>query len=232
MEDLIVVKNVTKRYPNVKALDDVNLTLSSGKIIGLLGPNGSGKTTLIKIIAGLIKNYSGEVKVENEKIGFKTKSKVAYLADHDFLSERFTVKTAIAYYTEFFADFDKFKAIKLLEQFDINLATSVKSLSKGNREKLQLILTLSRNALVYVFDEPIAGVDPASRDVIFNLIMNNLNEGSTVLISTHLISDIESILDEVIFIKKGKIVLHKDKEELMLLHEKSIDAIFREVFKC
>lgn len=232
MSEIVKIENVKKVYPNVVALDDVNLTIEKGKIVGLLGPNGSGKTTLIKILVGLIKDFTGNIEIFGESLGYKSKAKVAYLPDHDFLSDRFNVRQAIEFYKEFFADFNEKKALNLLTQFNINLDRKVINLSKGNKEKLQLILTLSRNAELYVFDEPIAGVDPASRDVIFNLIMNNYSKGSTVIISTHLIQEVENILDEVIFIKSGKILTHQPKNELIEKHEKTIDALFREVFKC
>lgn len=232
MSELVEIRNLSKYYPMVRALDNVNLSLKKGRIIGLLGPNGSGKTSLIKILVGLTKSYVGDVKIDGMSIGENTKGIVAYLPDHDFLSERFTVNGALDYYNEFFPDFNIQKALTLLDKFKINTKYKVKSLSKGNREKLQLILTISREAQLYIFDEPIAGVDPASREVIFELIMNNYKAGSTVLISTHLISDAESIFDEIIFLKNGCVAVHEEKQVLIDKYGKSIDALFREVFRC
>jgi len=231
--ECIEIKNLTKTYGRDSiALYDVNLLIPQGKIVGLLGPNGAGKTTLIKILAGIIKNYSGEVLIKGNKVGVETKKCLAYLPDCDILDPSWSVSYAISYYQDFFNDFDKEKATSLMNKLDISLTKKIKSLSKGTREKVQLILTLSRQSDIYIFDEPIAGVDPAARDLIFDLILQNYNKNATIIISTHLIADAERILDEFIFIKKGKIVKHGNVKEVKLKEGKSIDEIFREEFKC
>ena len=233
MENIIEIRNLKKIYgKTVFALNDVNLSFPSGKIIGLLGPNGAGKTTLIKILTGLIKNYSGSVLIGGNKVGVETKKIVSYLPDADFIGSTWTVKYAMEYYGDFFEDFDREKALNLMHKLDIPLDVRFKSLSKGTREKVQLVLTLARQAQVYIFDEPIAGVDPAARDLIFDLILQNYNKKATIIISTHLISDAEKILDECIFIKKGQIVLQGNVEEIRTSRGKTIDEIFREEFKC
>ena len=229
----IEIKNLTKLYGKDSiALYDVNLTLPQGKIVGLLGPNGAGKTTLIKILTGIIKNYSGEVYVNDYKVGVETKKHIAYLLDIEFIDPSWNVSYAISYYQDFFNDFDKDKALHLMEKLDIPLNKKFKSLSKGTREKVQLILTLSRQSDIYIFDEPIAGVDPAARDLIFDLILQNYNKAATIIISTHLIADVERILDQFVFIKKGKIVRQGDVKETTQKEGKSIDEIFREDFRC
>ena len=229
----IEIKNLTKLYGKDSiALYDVNLTLPQGKIVGLLGPNGAGKTTLIKILTGIIKNYSGEVYVNDYKVGVETKKHIAYLPDIEFIDPSWNVSYAISYYQDFFNDFDKDKALHLMEKLDIPLNKKFKSLSKGTREKVQLILTLSRQSDNYIFDEPIAGVDPAARDLIFDLILQNYNKAATIIISTHLIADVERILDQFVFIKKGKIVRQGDVKETTQKEGKSIDEIFREDFRC
>lgn len=229
----IEIKNLTKLYGKDSiALYDVNLTLPQGKIVGLLGPNGAGKTTLIKILTGIIKNYSGEVYVNDYKVGVETKKHIAYLPDIEFIDSSWNVSYAISYYQDFFNDFDKDKALHLMDKLDIPLNKKFKSLSKGTREKVQLILTLSRQSDIYIFDEPIAGVDPAARDLIFDLILQNYNKAATIIISTHLIADVERILDQFVFIKKGKIVRQGDVKETTQKEGKSIDEIFREDFRC
>ena len=229
----IEIKNLTKLYGKDSiALYDVNLTLPQGKIVGLLGPNGAGKTTLIKILTGIIKNYSGEVYVNDYKVGVETNKHIAYLPDIEFIDPSWNVSYAISYYQDFFNDFDKDKALHLMEKLDIPLNKKFKSLSKGTREKVQLILTLSRQSDIYIFDEPIAGVDPAARDLIFDLILQNYNKAATIIISTHLIADVERILDQFVFIKKGKIVRQGDVKETTQKEGKSIDEIFREDFRC
>ena len=229
----IEIKNLTKLYGKDSiALYDVNLTLPQGKIVGLLGPNGAGKTTLIKILTGIIKNYSGEVYVNDYKVGVETKKHIAYLPDIEFIDPSWNVSYAISYYQDFFNDFDKDKALHLMEKLDIPLNKKFKSLSKGTREKVQLILTLSRQSDIYIFDEPIAGVDPAARDLIFDLILQNYNKAATIIISTHLIADVERILDQFVFIKKGKIGRQGDVKETTQKEGKSIDEIFREDFRC
>lgn len=232
MGNILEIKGLTKQYGKLVALNDVNLTLQQGRIVGLLGPNGAGKTTIIKIVTGMIKNYQGTVLIDGNPIGIHSKSLISYLPDTDFIGSGWTVKYAMEYYGDFFADFDRKKAEMLIERLSIPVNQRFKTLSKGTREKVQLILTLSRQAKLYIFDEPIAGVDPAARDVIFKLILDNYNRDATIIISTHLISDAERILDDYIFIKKGHIVECGDVRQTIEEKGKSIDEIFREEFKC
>lgn len=231
MSTIVCCKNLTKRYGTITALNNLNLTLESGKIVGILGPNGSGKTTLIKILNGLLTPTSGEVSVMDHPIGVATKKLVAYLPDNSYLNSWMTVKQIVAYFADFYEDFRPEVAYEMLARLDIAPERKLKTLSKGNKEKVCLILVMSRNARLYVLDEPIAGVDPAARDYVISTIINNYNPESTVLISTHLISDIESILHEVIFLKNGEIVLQKSTEAIRSEYGKSIDEVFREVFK-
>ena len=231
MSEILYCKGLTKRYGNVLALDNVDLTLESGKIVGLLGPNGSGKTTIIKIINGLLTPNKGTVTVCGEKIGPKTKAMVAYLPDSIYLSSWMTVKQIVSYFQDFYGDFRPELAYEMLEKLDIAPNRRLKTLSKGNKEKVCLILTMSRNARLYVLDEPIAGVDPAARDYVISTIINNYNPDSTVLISTHLIADIEQVLDEVVFIHNGRILLQKTVDQILDENGKSVDELFREVFR-
>ncbi len=231
MSEILYCKGLTKRYGNVLALDNVDLTLESGKIVGLLGPNGSGKTTIIKIINGLLTPNKGTVTVCGEKIGPKTKAMVAYLPDSIYLSSWMTVKQIVSYFQDFYGDFRPELAYEMLEKLDIAPNRRLKTLSKGNKEKVCLILTMSRNARLYVLDEPIAGVDPAARDYVISTIINNYNPDSTVLISTHLIADIEQVLDEVVFIHNGRILLQKTVDQIREENGKSVDELFREVFR-
>ena len=231
-EKLVETIGLTKSYKDVLALDQVSLTLEKGKIYGLLGPNGSGKTTFIKILTGLIRNYNGHVMVNGQPIGAQSRKIISYLPDHEYIADSWTVEYALEYYGDFFEDFDKEKATHLLNQLGVPLKKTFKALSKGNKEKVQLILCLSRKAELYVFDEPIAGVDPAARDVIFKLIMENYNPEGSILISTHLISDAEKILDNYFFIKKGQIVQEGDVKQVIAEKNMTLDEIFREEFKC
>lgn len=231
MSELLRCENLTKTYHNTKALNSINLTLESGKIVGLLGPNGSGKTTLIKLINGLLTPTEGKVLINGNAPGVKTKSQVAYLPDNSYLNSWMTVKQIINYFVDFFEDFREELAYEMLKKLGINADTKLKTLSKGNKEKVCLILVMSRNAKLYVLDEPIAGVDPAARDYVISTIINNYNPDATVLISTHLISDIEQILDEAIFIQHGDILLHKSIDEIRAENNKSVDELFREVFR-
>ena len=231
MSELLVCKNLTKKYGNVTALNSVNITLESGKIVGLLGPNGSGKTTLIKILNGLLTPTEGRVLIDGELPGVETKKIVAYLPDNVYLNSWMTVKQIVDYFKDFYADFREELAYQMLERLDIALGKKLKSLSKGNKEKVCLILTMSRNAKLYVLDEPIAGVDPAARDYVISTIINNYNPDATVLISTHLIADIEQVLDEVVFIQNGQVLLQKTVDAIREENGKSVDALFREVFK-
>ena len=230
MSELLKCENLSKRFGSKNALDNVSLSIEPGKIIGILGPNGAGKTTLIKIINGLLTPSAGTILVDGEKVGTKTKAKVSYLPDVDFLYHWMTAEQIVSLFQDFFADFRADLAYQMLERLGINKKDRLKTLSKGNKEKMALILIMSRNASLYVLDEPIAGVDPAARDYIISTIINNYNPDSSVLISTHLISDIEDVLDEVIFLKNGQVVLHQGVDEIREQHQKSVDELFREVF--
>lgn len=231
MSALLQCVNLTKRYGGVVALKGINLTVGSGKIVGLLGPNGSGKTTLIKLINGLLTANEGEIYINGNKPGIESKKDVAYLPDNSFLNNWMTVKQIVDYFCDFYEDFREDLAYELLNRLGITPTAKLKNLSKGNKEKVSLILVMSRNAKLYVLDEPIAGVDPATRDYIISTIINNYNPESSVIISTHLISDIEQVLDEVIFINNGNIALQKSVDEIREENNKSVDELFREVFK-
>ena len=229
---LVNINNVSKYYGYKKALDDVTLSIEPGKIYGLLGPNGSGKTTLIKLINDLLTADSGEVLIEGEKPGVNSKKIISFLPERTYLSMDFTVNELIKYFKDFYEDFDSEKALRLLEDLKINPKDKLKTMSKGTKEKVQLILVMSRNAKLYVLDEPIGGVDPASRDYILKTILNNYNKESSIIISTHLIADVEEILDEVIFINNGKIILNESRKNIKSKRKKTVDALFREEFKC
>jgi ABC-2 type transport system ATP-binding protein len=232
MNSLLEIRNLTKAYGNTKALNGVNLSIPQGKIVGLLGPNGSGKTTLIKIIAGILTVDSGSVTVCNNSIGIKTKSIVSYLPDKNFLCEWMSVQDMLNYTKDFFPDFRIERALEMVERLGINLKSRIKTLSKGTKEKVSLIIAMSRDAKLYLLDEPIAGVDPAARDYVIKTIINNYSPSSTVIISTHLISDIEQILSDFVFINKGQVVMEGNVEEVRNREQKSIDLLFREVFRC
>jgi ABC-2 type transport system ATP-binding protein len=228
---LIEIKGLTKRYGSLVALDAIDLSVSGGKIIGLLGPNGSGKTTLIKILAGLLTKTSGEALVDGKEIGIKTKAVVSYLPERPYFSSWMTVEGCLKFFKDFYKDFDIEIARKMLKDLDIDEKKKLSTLSKGTKEKVQLILVMSRRAKLYLLDEPIAGVDPAARDYILETIISTYKKEATVIISTHLISDIESIIDEYIFIKYGNIVEHSSIKEFKEKNEGTLDARFREVFK-
>lgn len=229
---LLEIKNVSKSYGRKKALDSINLTIESGKIIGLLGPNGSGKTTLIKLINDLLKPDHGEILINGKPIGIESKRVISYLPERTYLSMDMKVNELIRYFEDFYEDFDSAKAYELLEHLHLNAEDKLKTMSKGMKEKVQLILVMSRRADLYILDEPIGGVDPASRDYILDTILTNFNENASIILSTHLISDIERVLDEVVFIKDGKIVRHTDSDTLRTETGKTIDELFREDFKC
>ena len=231
METLKCV-GLTKSYGNVLALDDIDLTLYEGKIVGLLGPNGSGKTTLIKLVSRLLVPDKGVISICGSQPGEVSKALVSYLPDRNFLPDWMNCDELLEMYGDFYADFDHVRAQRMLDSLAIDPCMPLKKMSKGTKEKVQLILTMSRHAKLYLLDEPIAGVDPAARDYILDTIISNYDENATVLISTHLISDIESVLDEVIFIKEGKIFLHENADELRNEKGMSVDAYFREVFRC
>lgn len=232
MNQLVTCKNLTKRYGSKLALDNVSLSLESGKIIGLLGPNGSGKTTLIKILNQLTSPTSGEVLVAGNPLCVQTKSLISYLPDRMYLGNWMQVSDAINFFSDFYTDFDRNRAQDMLAKLNIRLSDTIRAMSKGTKEKLQLILVMSRRAALYCLDEPIAGVDPAARDYILSTILNNYDPDASILISTHLISDVENILDEVIFIRNGSVVLQSAVDDLRIQKGKSVDHVFREVFKC
>ena len=231
MSEILRCTNLTKRYGSICALNNVSLTLESGKVIGLLGPNGSGKTTIIKLLNGLLTPDSGTITICGNAPGPKTKALVAYLPDNIYLNSWMTVRQIVRYFQDFYNDFRPFLAFDLLERLGISPNQRLKTLSKGNKEKVCLILTMSRAARLYVLDEPIAGVDPAARDYVISTILNTYSPDSTVLISTHLIADIEPILDQVIFIQRGNILLQRDVEEIRQENGQSVDQLFREVFR-
>ncbi len=231
MSELLKCTGLTKRYSSVLALDKVDLTIERGKIIGLLGPNGSGKTTLIKLINGLLTPTEGSILINGNAPGAETKKIVSYLPDNNFLPPWMTAEQIVELFSDFYEDFRPELAFELLDRLGILRNARLKNLSKGNKEKVCLILVMSRNAQLYVLDEPIAAVDPATRDYVISTILNNHNPDSSVLISTHIISDIEPALDEAIFINHGKIVLHMTVDEIREQKGMSVDALFREVFK-
>ncbi|MBQ4095571.1 MAG: ABC transporter ATP-binding protein [Oscillospiraceae bacterium] len=231
-EIVIRCTDLIKMYGNVAALKGINLELEKGKIIGLLGPNGSGKTTLIKLICGLLTPTSGDVEVMDMKIGVETKKIVSYLPDRNYIPEKMTVSQAVNLFADFYEDFDRLKAERMFAELGIQSNLVFKNMSKGTREKAQLVLVMSRNAQVYILDEPIAGVDPAAREFILNTIISNYNPESTLIISTHLIADIENVLEDIIFIKDGNIEMHKSVDEIREENGMSVDETFREVFRC
>ncbi len=231
MSEVVRCQGLTKKYGGLIALNSVDLSIESGKIIGLLGPNGSGKTTLIKIINGLLTPTSGTVTVDGDLPGIATKAKISYLPDNNYLNSWMTVGQIVDMFRDFYDDFRPQLAYEMLAKLGITPEVRLKTLSKGNKEKVSLILVMSRNARLYVLDEPIAGVDPATRDYIISTIINNYNPEASVLISTHLISDIEQVLDEVIFINNGRIMLKRSVDDIRAENGKSVDELFREVFK-
>lgn len=229
---ILQCKNLSKRYGATEALKGIDLELEAGRIVGLLGPNGSGKTTFIKLANGLLKPTEGEILIDGNRPGKETKAEVAYLPDRDFLPDYMSVSQLIKYYSDFFSDMNTAKAEEMLRSLDLDKDMKLKKMSKGTKEKVQLILTMSRDARVYFLDEPIAGVDPAARDYILRTIITNYNPDALVVISTHLIADVENVLDDVVFIKEGSIVFHKEADVIREEEAKSIDGLFREVFKC
>lgn len=233
MNYILECKNLTKEYgKNRKALDQVNLAIPAGRIVGLLGPNGSGKTTFIKLLAGLLTPTEGEIRINGKHPGPETKAIVSYLPDRTYFNDFRKVRDLVQFFQDFYQDFDAQRAYQLLQDLAIQPTDSLKAMSKGTKEKVELILTMSRNAQLYLLDEPIGGVDPAARDYILNTIIRNYRPDATVLISTHLIQDVEEILDDVIFIKNGYMVLYDSAAHLRESQQASIDGLFREVFKC
>ena len=230
--EFLEIKNLSKKFDEKCVLNDINLNLSSGKIIGLLGKNGAGKTTLIKLINDLLTPTSGAIFVKGNKIGVETKKIISYLPERTYLNNQMKVKEIFRYFEDFYDDFDIQKAMRLLKDLDLDENQSLSKMSKGMKEKVQLVLVLSREAELYILDEPLGGVDPATRDYILDTILSNFNENASVIISTHLIADIERILDEVIFIDDGQIILQEDADKLRKKEDDSIDNIFRRMFKC
>ncbi len=231
-KNLLECKNLTKRFGKKTAVSNLNLKLESGHIVGLLGPNGSGKTTFIKMLNGLLVPSEGEIVFCGGGIGVESKKHISYLPDQTYLNMNQKIKDVIAYFKDFYEDFDIERAYNMLGKLKIDPKDELKTLSKGTKEKVQLILVMSRRARLYILDEPIAGVDPAARTYILNTIISNYDEDATILLSTHLIADIENVLDEVVFLKEGKKALHSSVEEIRREQGMSIDAYFREVFKC
>lgn len=230
--ELLECKNLYKEFDNKQILKDINLKIPRGKIVGLLGKNGTGKSTLIKLINDLLTPSKGEILINGEKPGVNSKMIISYLPERTYLDKEMTIKQVIQYFTEFYENFNSEKALKLLKDLDLEVDKKLAKMSKGMQEKVQLILVMSREADLYILDEPLGGVDPATRDYILDTILSNFNEGASVIISTHLIADIERILDEVIFIDKGEIVLTSPADELRNKENTSIDEIFRRYFKC
>ncbi len=230
--NLIECQALCKHFLTAKALESLDLTIGRGRIVGLLGPNGSGKTTLIKLLCGLLVPTSGAVLVDGERPGPYTHSIVSYLPDRMYLSDWMKTSDLIDFFSDFYGDFDRVKAYDMLRSLDISPADRLKTMSKGTKEKVQLIVTMARQSQLYLLDEPIGGVDPAARDYILNTILTNYSENATVLISTHLISDIERVLDEVVFLKNGVMTLHDTVDNIRETEGKSVDQLFREVFAC
>ena len=230
--ELLECKKLCKTFDNKPILEDINLKIPKGKIIGLLGKNGAGKSTLIKLMNDLLTPTSGEILFKEENIGVNSKSQISYLPERTYLDKEMRIKDVFKFFTEFYKDFNIEKANKLLKDLNLDADQKISKMSKGMQEKLQLVLVMSRDAELYILDEPLGGVDPATRDYILDTIHSNFKEGASVIISTHLIADIERILDEVIFIDNGKIILTSSADELRNKEGKSIDEVFREVFKC
>jgi ABC-2 type transport system ATP-binding protein len=225
-------RDLSKNYGKFTALDRVNINLNSGRITGLLGPNGSGKTTLIKLVNGLLQPTSGSIAVCGNPVGPQSKALVSYLPDRFCLDPFMKVRGTLDFYADFYADFNRDSAVTMLNDLHLDPDKRLKTLSKGNQEKLQLILVMSRQAQLYLLDEPIGGVDPAARDYIINTILSNYNKNAAVLVSTHLIQDVEQVLDDIIFLKNGKVVLEGSAHDIRVEKSTTIDALFREVFKC
>lgn len=229
---ILEIKNISKSFDNKKIIDDVSFTIESGKIVGLLGKNGCGKTTILKMINDLLTIDSGEILICGEKISEKTKEIVSFLPERTYLESDYTIKEIFTYFEEFYKNFDRQKAEKLLKDFELDINAKLSKMSKGMKEKVQLILVMSRHVKLYILDEPLGGVDPATRDYILKTIITNFDEDASMIITTHLISDIEKILDEVIFIDKGKIILSGNADNLRYTEKTSINEIFRRKLKC
>ena len=229
---ILEIKNPIKKYHTKNVIDNISLNVDSGKIVGLLGPNGSGKTTLIKLLAGLLTATSGDILIDNKEIGIETKAIVSFLPDRPYFANWMKVHDNLAFFADFYRDFSMKKAMEMLKLLNIGVNDRIKTMSKGTKEKLNLVLVMSRAARLYLLDEPIAGVDPAARDYILRTIISNYSEDSSVIITTHHIADVEKILDDVIFLNEGKIELNSAVEDLREEHGKSVDEIFRETYIC
>ena len=229
--ELVSCRGLSRYFGEIKALDNVDLTLEPGKIVGLLGPNGSGKTTLIKILNGLLQPTAGTVEILGAAPGPVSKGQISYLPDRGYFPEWMCVRDMIDMFSDFYADFDRPKALEMCRSLGLEQGQKIKTLSKGTREKMQLMLVMSRKARLYLLDEPIAGVDPAAREFIMHTILTNYNEEGTVLISTHLLTDVEQVLDEAIFLQNGRVVLHEGVDSIRERTGQSVDALFRELFR-
>ena len=232
METCLECRDLSKRFGSVQALDGVTLSIAPGRVVGLLGPNGSGKTTLIKLANGLLTPSSGEIRICGALPGKETKAVVSYLPDRPCLPEWMSADELMDYFADFFEDFDRSRAADMMARLRLNPHMKYGQMSKGTREKVQLILVMSRRARLYLLDEPIGGVDPATRDYILDTIIRNYDENASVVISTHLISDVENVLDDVIFLREGRVTLQASVDDIRAQYGKSVDALFREVFKC
>ncbi len=232
MDSILSAKTLSKKYGKVAALKDISLEIPKGQIVGLLGPNGSGKTTFIKLACGLLTPSSGNISIAGNAIGIQTKLDTAYLPDQNYLNDWMKVKDLVAMFADFYSNFNSDKAYEMMSRLQIDPTVRLKTLSKGNKEKVQLILTMARDAKLYLLDEPIGGVDPAARDYILQTIISNYNPESTILISTHLIAEVEEVLSSFIFIKNGEIIMQSTVEEVRNTENKTVDALFREMFKC
>ena len=232
MDAILQCNNLTKTFPGCVALNHVNLSVGRGRIVGLLGPNGSGKSTLIKLANGLLTPSGGEILIGGKKPGTETKEIVSYLPERTYLNDWMTVRNMIDFFGDFYGNFDKKKAYDMLQRLNLDPSSRLKTMSKGTKEKIQLILVMSRNAELYLLDEPIGGVDPAARDYILDTIISNYSENATVILSTHLISDIERVLDDVIFISMGSVALVSTADDIREQQGKTVDGLFREVFRC
>ncbi|MGN0622395.1 MAG: ABC transporter ATP-binding protein [Oscillospiraceae bacterium] len=232
METIISCNGLSKYYGKVQALNNLTLELKKGRIIGLLGPNGSGKTTFIKLACGLLRPTSGSITVGGMNVGAETKKLISYLPDRNYLPDHMKVKELMQFFKDFYSDFNYAKAMDMMLRLNVDLNMRFKHMSKGTKEKVQLALVMSREAEVYLLDEPIAGVDPAAREYILNTIISNYNENAAVVISTHLISDIEPVLDEAVMIQNGTLRLHQSVEQIKAEHNMTVDQLFREVYRC